>query len=46
MSQKMSDLPPDRCTPGKPAFAYVGVDLFGPFYVKSGRAKAKRYGCL
>ena len=46
MSQKMSDLPPERCLSGKPAFTYVGVDLFGPFYVKFGRGRVKRYGCL
>ena len=46
MSQKMADLPPERCLPGQPPFAYVGVDLFGPIYVKQGRADVKRYGCL
>ena len=46
MSQKMADLLPERCLPGQPPFAYVGVDLFGPIYVKQGRADVKRYGCL
>ena len=32
--QKMSDLPTERVTPSKPPFTYVGVDCFGPFYVK------------
>ncbi|XP_076032233.1 uncharacterized protein LOC143020014 [Oratosquilla oratoria] len=46
MNQRMSDLPPERCEPGGPAFRYVGVDLFGPFLVKVGRSEMKRYGCL
>ncbi|XP_076036050.1 uncharacterized protein LOC143022003 [Oratosquilla oratoria] len=46
MNQRMSDLPPERCEPGGPAFRYVGVDLFGPFHVKVGRSEMKRYGCL
>ncbi|XP_076044925.1 uncharacterized protein LOC143027525 [Oratosquilla oratoria] len=46
MHQRMSDLPPERCEPGGPAFRYVGVDLFGPFHVKVGRSEMKRYGCL
>ena len=33
-SQKISDLPYKRVTPGKPPFTFVGVDYFGPFYVK------------
>ena len=44
--QKMSDLPVDRVTPGKPPFTYVGVDCFGPFLVKRGRSEIKRYGCI
>lgn len=40
--QRMADLPPERCLPGKPPFAY----LFGPFYVKLGRAEVKRYGVI
>ena len=46
MQQKMADLPPEQCTPGKPPFTFVGVDIFGPFYVKQGRSEVKRYGCL
>ena len=46
LTQKMADLPTERCEPGKPAFSYVGVDLFGPFYIKQGRSEVKRYGCL
>ena len=44
--QKMADLPSHRITPGEPPFAFTGVDFFGPFLVKRGRAQAKRYGCL
>ena len=44
--QQMSDLPEDRVTPGKPPFTFVGVDCFGPLYVKQGRSQVKRYGCL
>ena len=44
--QKMADLPPERCNPNEAPFTYVGVDLFGPFYVRQGRAEVKRYGCL
>ena len=46
MQQKMASLPQDRVTPSKPAFTYVGVDLFGPFTVRRGRTTAKRYGAL
>ncbi|XP_076047314.1 uncharacterized protein LOC143028837 [Oratosquilla oratoria] len=46
MNKRMSDLPPERCEPGRPAFRYVGVDLFEPFHVKVGRSEMKRYGCL
>ena len=43
-SHKMSDLPYERVTPGEPPFTFVGVDYFGPFYVKRGRRMEKRYG--
>lgn len=46
MKQMMSDLPPERITPDKPPFSFVGVDCFGPFTVKQGRKDVKRYGCL
>ena len=44
--QRMADLPEARVTPDKPPFSYVGLDCFGPFSVKRGRSREKRYGCL
>ena len=46
MTQKMADLPPERCQPGYTPFAFCGCDVFGPFKVKYRRAEAKRYGCI
>ena len=43
MSQKMSDLPDDRCEPNVPAFCCVGLDVFCPFYINQGRASVKEY---
>ena len=45
LEQKMADLPQDRLTPAPP-FTYVGVDYFGPYFVKEGRKEYKRYGAL
>ncbi|XP_068750959.1 uncharacterized protein [Montipora capricornis] len=44
--QKMTDLPTDRVQPDRPPFSHVGVDCFGPFVVKRGRADVKRYGIV
>ena len=44
--QLMADLPKERLESNKPPFSYVGIDVFGPFYVKLGRSEVKRYGCL
>ena len=41
----MADLPPERCSPAPP-FTNSGVDLFGPFMVKNGRKREKRYGVV
>ena len=46
MVQRMADLPPGRYNPSTTPFTHVGVDLFGHFYVKQGRAEVKRYGCV
>ena len=44
--QKMASLPEDRIMPSKPPFAYTGVDSFGPFEVRRGRTRVKRYGVI
>ena len=44
--QLEADLPLDRVTPYEPAFTSIGVDYFGPFAVKRGRGREKRYGCM
>lgn len=44
--QKMGDHIPERLESGKPPFTYTGMDCFGPFMVKLGRAQVKRYGCI
>ena len=45
-SQKITDLPKERVTPGKPPFSHVGIDYFGSFMVKQGRSQVKRYTCI
>ncbi len=42
----MADLPLNRISPDEPPFTAVGVDCFGPFEVKWGRSKVKRYGVI
>ena len=42
----MADLPAARVEAGQPAFNCCGIDAFGPFYVKYGRAEIKRYGLV
>ncbi len=42
----MGPLPDERLEPDKPPFTNVGVDFFGPMFVKSCRRQLKRYGCL
>lgn len=44
--QKMGDLLSCQVEPGRPAFSYTGLDVFGPFYVRQGRSEVKRYGCI
>ncbi|XP_068210502.1 uncharacterized protein [Palaemon carinicauda] len=41
LSQKMADLPADRLETSPP-FSNVGIDLFGPYYIKEGRKELKR----
>ena len=42
----MSTLPEMRVTPAQPAFSSVGIDHFGPIFVKVKRTTVKRYGCV
>ena len=44
--QFASDLPHDRVNVPEHAFSNVGLNYFGPFEVKQGRSKVKRYGCI
>ncbi|XP_042213635.1 uncharacterized protein LOC121865920 [Homarus americanus] len=44
--QRRADLPEDWVHPEDRPFIRTGVDCFGPFMVKQGRARAKRWGCL
>nr|XP_054753823.1 uncharacterized protein LOC129259573 [Lytechinus pictus] len=43
--QKMANLPRDRVEPSAP-FTNVGMDCFGPFFVRRGRSDIKRYGLI
>ena len=45
-AEKMADLPADRVTPNIPLFSFVGIDCFGPFWVKRARSQVKHYGVL
>ena len=42
----MADLSKERVTRGQRPFSHVGIDVFGPFMVKRGRSRVKRYGCI
>ena len=44
--QLMADLPKELLMSGNPPLTKVGVDYFGPFYVRQGRSNVKCYGCL
>jgi hypothetical protein len=44
--QIMAPLPSFRVEVGTYPFKYTGVDYFGPFKVRFGRASCKRYGCI
>ncbi|KAL9984439.1 hypothetical protein ACROYT_G006730 [Oculina patagonica] len=44
--QIMAPLPEARIAPSDPPSTHVGVDYFGPLYVKQGRSEVKRYGYL
>ena len=44
--QIISSLPECRVTPNRPIFHCTSCDLCGPFYVKVGRSRVKRWICL
>ena len=44
--QKMADLPRPRVTPNQLPFTCVGIDYFGPFFVRQKRSMVKRYGAI
>jgi hypothetical protein len=44
--QQMSEVPDERLDYGGSAFSNVGIDVFGPFFVKLKRSTVKRYGCI
>ncbi|XP_028517549.1 uncharacterized protein LOC110247780 [Exaiptasia diaphana] len=46
MTQMMGELPKERVKPDDPPFTSVGVDFFGPIYVRQRRSHVKRYGCI
>lgn len=39
----MADLPKDRLALDRPPFTFVGVDYFGPFFVRRGGSPVTRY---
>ncbi|KAE8278169.1 hypothetical protein D5F01_LYC23757 [Larimichthys crocea] len=43
---RMADLPPSRLRLFKPPFWSTGMDCFGPFLIKVGRRREKRWGIL
>ena len=45
-TQQMANLPAERLEANIPPFTYVGIDAFGPFYIKLGRSEVKRYGLI
>ena len=46
INQLMADLPADRVCPGDPPFTNTGADCFGPFLVRHGRSRVKRWGAI
>ena len=44
--QTMADIPDTRMQIDMPPFIHTGVDCFGPLFVKQGRSRVKRYGCI
>lgn len=46
MEQIMANLPKDRVEADVTPFTSTGLDLFGPFEIKQGRSRVKRYGVI
>ncbi|XP_062713271.1 uncharacterized protein LOC134290217 [Aedes albopictus] len=46
MAPKMAQLPRIRITPFLRPFTFVGIDYFGPYFVKVGRSSVKRWVAL
>lgn len=46
MEPQMANLPPARIASNFRVFSFVGVDYFGPMFVKVGRRNEKRWGVL
>lgn len=46
LCQRQAPLPQDRVTPMAAPFSSTGLDCFGPFLIKLGRKRFKRWGCL
>ena len=44
--QLMGDLPKERLMSEDPPFTHVGVDYFGPLYVRQRHSNVKRYVCF
>lgn len=44
-TQLMGELPAACVSPEKGPFINVGIDYFGPLYVKQGGSEVKKYGC-
>ena len=44
--QKMADLPCPQVAPDQTPFTSVGIDYFGPFFVRQKRSMVKRYGAI
>ncbi len=44
--QQMAPLVKEQLAPNQPPFTYVGVDYFGPLYVRCRRSTVKRWGCI
>lgn len=44
--QIMTPLPATRVAPFDPPSTQVGMDYFGPLFMKQGQREVERYGCL